>query len=104
MEIIKNSWNKLENERKLNFWKLRPQTDEIMLWVSLFRQEATKYRHVYLPTIIKEIQTGLSRNPLLRLHTWLKNTNNTCTVGNVAEQQAESSKHKYNNETANNME
>ena len=29
-----------------------------MLRVSLFRQEATKYRHVFLPSIIKEIQTG----------------------------------------------
>ena len=26
--------------------------------MSLFRQKATKYRHVFLPTIIKEIQTG----------------------------------------------
>ena len=26
--------------------------------MSLFRPEATKYRHVFLPTIIKEIQTG----------------------------------------------
>ena len=24
----------------------------------LFRQEASKYRHVFLPTIIKEIPTG----------------------------------------------
>ena len=26
--------------------------------MSLFRQEAIKYRHVFLPTIIKEVQTG----------------------------------------------
>ena len=26
--------------------------------MSLFQQKATKYRHVFLPTIIKEIQTG----------------------------------------------
>ena len=26
--------------------------------MSLFRQKATKYRRVFLPTIIKEIQTG----------------------------------------------
>ena len=28
-----------------------------MSQVSLFHQETTKYRHVFLPTIIKEIQT-----------------------------------------------
>ena len=30
----------------------------MMLWVCLVRREATKYRHVFLTTIIKERQTG----------------------------------------------
>ena len=31
-----------------------------MIWVCLFSEEVTKYRHVFLLTIIKEIQTGPS--------------------------------------------
>ena len=56
--ISKISWNKPGTDREKSFWKWIPQIDEIRSWVSLFRQEATKYRHVFLPTIIKEIQTG----------------------------------------------
>ena len=34
-----------------------------MSWVSLFRQEASKYGHVFLPTIITEIPTGSFTEP-----------------------------------------